>query len=80
MSFLSSAAPKLAPWKVLLVDEARQYSFDFLGWKKAFTLKEHWLAHAKKICPRCDIPYSKAKLGTSDRRSFYCERCQKRYT
>ena len=69
-------APKLRA----LVDEARQYSFDFLGWKKAFTLKEHWLAHTKKICPRCDIPFSKAKLGTSDRRSFYCERCQKRYT
>ncbi|MBD8544589.1 endonuclease [Oxalobacteraceae sp. CFBP 8761] len=77
---LSTMGALPAPKLRALVDEARQYSFDFLGWKKAFTLKEHWLAHAKKICPRCDIPYSKAKLGTSDRRSFYCERCQKRYT
>lgn len=62
-----------------LVQEARQYSFDFLGWKKEFTLKQHWLAHAQKICPRCHIPFHKAKLGKSDRRSFWCERCQKRY-
>jgi endonuclease-8 len=62
-----------------LVDEARQYSFDFLAWKREFTLKQHWLAHAKKICPRCDIPFHKANLGRSDRRSFWCERCQKLY-
>ena len=62
-----------------LVEQARQYSFDFLEWKKQFVLKQHWLAHAKRICPRCDIAYSKAVLGRSQRRSFYCERCQKRY-
>lgn len=69
-------APKLRA----LVEEARQYSFDFLEWKKQWVLKAHWLAHAKKICPRCDIPFSKAHLGRSNRRSFFCERCQKRYT
>lgn len=62
-----------------LVQEARQYSFDFLEWKRAWTLKQHWLAHAKKICPRCHIPFHKGHLGKSDRRSFWCERCQKRY-
>jgi endonuclease-8 len=62
-----------------LVDEARQYSFDFLGWKKEFTLKQHWLAHAQKTCPRCHIPFHKAHLGKSNRRSFWCERCQKQY-
>lgn len=77
---LSTVGALPAPKLRALVEEARQYSFDFLGWKKAFTLKEHWLAHAKKMCPRCDIPFVKAKLGISDRRSFYCERCQKRYT
>jgi endonuclease-8 len=77
---LSTMGALPAPKLRALTDEARQYSFDFLGWKKAFTLKEHWLAHAKKICPRCDIPFVKGKLGKSDRRSFYCERCQKRYS
>jgi endonuclease-8 len=62
-----------------LVDEARQYSFDFLAWKREYVLKQHWLAHAKKTCPRCNIPLHKAVLGHTRRRSFWCERCQKRY-
>lgn len=63
-----------------LVEQARAYSFDFLAWKKQHVLKQHWLAHGKTICPRCDITYAKAVLGRSKRRSFYCERCQQRYT
>jgi endonuclease-8 len=62
-----------------LVDEARQYSFDFLEWKRQYVLKQHWQAHAQRTCPRCRIPLHKAKLGLSARRSFWCERCQKRY-
>ena len=62
-----------------LIREARQYSFDFLEWKQAFVLKKHWLAHTKRTCPRCQIPFLKAHLGRSNRRSFYCERCQVRY-
>ncbi|MGE6528952.1 DNA-formamidopyrimidine glycosylase family protein [Pseudomonas sp. NPDC077382] len=63
-----------------LVREVRAYSFDFLQWKREGTLKAHWLAHAKTSCPRCKIPLVRAKsVGRSKRRSFYCERCQKRY-
>ncbi|MDB5801075.1 MAG: endonuclease [Rhodocyclales bacterium] len=62
-----------------LVEQARQYSFEFLEWKKAFVLKQHWLAHTKSTCPRCHIPFSKGQLGKTKRRSFYCERCQKQY-
>jgi endonuclease-8 len=63
-----------------MIREARSYSFDFLKWKKAFELKKHWLAHTKKICPRCHIPLVKApKLGKKQRRAFYCENCQVRY-
>jgi len=62
-----------------LVLEARRYSFDFLEWKRAFVLKKHWLAHTKRTCPRCAIPFLKAHLGRSQRRSFFCERCQRRY-
>lgn len=69
------SAPKLRQ----LVEQARQYSFDFLAWKKAFVLKKNWLAHTKSTCPRCKIPFMKGHLGQSRRRSFYCERCQKRY-
>jgi endonuclease-8 len=75
-----SAVGALPPAKLReLVREARQYSFDFLEWKKAFVLRQHWLAHTKRTCPRCDIPLHKGHLGTTQRRSFWCERCQKRY-
>lgn len=68
-------APKLRE----LVDQARQYSFDFYEWKKQYVLKKHWLAHTKRTCPRCNIPLVKAHLGRTNRRSFFCERCQVKY-
>jgi endonuclease VIII len=63
-----------------LVAQARQYSFDFYEWKKQFVLKKHWLAHTKRTCPRCNIPFSKGHLGKTMRRSFWCEQCQVLYT
>jgi len=68
-------APKLRA----LVEQAREYSFEFLTWKKAYVLREHWLAHNKRMCTRCKIPYSKAYLGKTNRRTFFCARCQKKY-
>ena len=65
--------------KRALVKEAVIYSFEFLAWKKAFELKKHWLAHNKKICPRCHIPFEKAWLGKTNRRSFFCNNCQVLY-
>ena len=62
-----------------LVEQARQYSFDFYEWKKQFVLKKHWLAHTKRTCPRCLVPFSKGHLGRTHRRSFWCENCQVRY-
>ncbi|MDG9921969.1 MULTISPECIES: DNA-formamidopyrimidine glycosylase family protein [unclassified Pseudomonas] len=62
-----------------LVSEVRQYAFDFLAWKKAFVLKQHWQVHRQSRCPRCAIPLSKAKLGRTQRQSYYCEQCQLRY-
>jgi endonuclease-8 len=75
-----SLVNKLPPKKLKkLVTEAVNYSYDFLEWKKEFTLKKHWLAHTKKICPRDHVPFCKANLGKSNRRSFYCEVCQVLY-
>lgn len=62
-----------------MIKEARDYSFDFLKWKKAFDLKSHWLVHAKKICPRCNIPIQRKNLGEKKRRAFYCNNCQVLY-
>jgi len=55
-----------------LIREARNYSFDFLKWKKEFVLRKHWLAHAKSVCPRCEIPFIKVRhLGKAKRRAFF---------
>ncbi len=62
-----------------IVKETRDYAFDFLKWKQEGTLKKHWLAHTKTICPRCDIPFHKEYLGKGKRRSYFCENCQQRY-
>lgn len=62
-----------------LIKEARNYSFDFLKWKKEFTLKKHWLAHTKKICLRCDLPILKKYCGKTKRRTFFCTGCQVKY-
>lgn len=59
-----------------LISETRNYAFDFLHWKKNYELKKHWLAHTKKICPRCNIPLHKEYLGKTNRRTFFCDNCQ----
>jgi endonuclease-8 len=62
-----------------MIKEARIYSFDFLEWKKNYVLKKHWLAHTKKICPRCNIPLIKKYAGSTKRRTFFCNNCQVLY-
>ncbi len=63
-----------------LLKEAVNYSFEFLKWKKEFTLRAHWLAHNKKICPRCNIPFTRKYLGKFNRRTFFCTSCQVLYS
>lgn len=62
-----------------LIRQARQYSFDFLEWKKEYTLRKHWLAHTKKTCPRDGSKIIKQYLGKTQRRTFFCETCQVKY-
>ena len=62
-----------------LIKEARNYSFEFLDWKKQYVLRKHWLAHTKTTCPRCNTPFTKKHLGKTNRRSFYCNNCQVMY-
>jgi endonuclease VIII len=59
-----------------LIKEARNYSFDFLEWKKEYTLRKHWLAHTKKTCARDGDKIVKEYLGTTQRRTFFCNTCQ----
>ncbi|MCW0373409.1 Formamidopyrimidine-DNA glycosylase [Xanthomonas sacchari] len=63
-----------------LVTQAREYSFDFYRWKKAYELKKHYQVHTKTVCPRDGhlLAYRK-QLGKAQRRAFFCEHCQRRY-
>ena len=62
-----------------LINEARNYSFDFLEWKKQYVLRKQWLAHTKKTCSRDGSPIIKKYLGKTNRRTFFCETCQVKY-
>ncbi|SFH75179.1 endonuclease-8 [Planctomicrobium piriforme] len=59
-----------------LVKEVRNYSFDFLKWKKAYLLRKHWQVHTKAYCSRCNVQLVKEYLGRHQRRTYYCRRCQ----
>lgn len=59
-----------------MIKQAREYSFDFLAWKKAGVLKRHWQVHGKKTCPACGMSLTVKELGTRKRRAFFCPRCQ----
>jgi endonuclease-8 len=63
-----------------LIKQAREYSFDFLEWKKAFVLKKHYQVHTRQYCPRDGnrLAYRK-ELGEKRRRAFFCEACQVLY-
>jgi endonuclease-8 len=76
-----SKVGKLPPRKLgQLIKEARNYSFDFLQWKKVFELRKHWLVYAKKTCPDGHTPVTKvAHMGQTKRRTFYCADCQVLY-
>jgi endonuclease-8 len=60
-----------------MVQEARDYSLKFYAWKKEFQLKKHWLIYKKRMCPRCALPVELQKTGVGQRRSFFCNSCQK---
>jgi endonuclease VIII len=62
-----------------LIQEARNYSFDFYRWKKIYELKKHWLIYTKKKCPQCKGPVRKKYTGITKRRSFFCQNCQVLY-
>lgn len=63
-----------------LVAQAREYSFDFYRWKKAYVLKKHYQVHTKATCPRDGTRLSFRKhLGLAQRRAFWCDACQRMY-
>ena len=63
-----------------MIRQARDYSFDFLEWKKAYVLRKHYQVHTKTHCPRDGTRLSYRKhLGVAGRRAFWCDTCQRLY-
>lgn len=62
-----------------IVKEARNYSFDFLEWKRNYVLRKHWLVHTMTQCPRCGSRIIKEYMGKTNRRTFFCAHCQIKY-
>jgi endonuclease VIII len=62
-----------------IIAQARQYSFEFLAWRRASVLRQNLLVHGKGSCPSCGRKLSRAWLGKRKRRSFFCEHCQLRH-
>jgi endonuclease-8 len=61
-----------------LVKEARNYSFDFLKWKKENTLSKHWEVYSQKEC-LLKHKMEKKELGKTHRQTYFCKKCQKLY-
>lgn len=61
------------------ISEARNYSFDFLKWRKEFVLKKHYQIYNQKLCHNCNSPITRKNTGVKNRRSFFCPNCQKKY-
>ena len=62
-----------------LIKEAVKYTYEFLAWKREGVLRKNWQVHTKKFCPRDGMKISKEHLGETDRRTFWCEVCQRKY-
>lgn len=62
-----------------MITEARNYTFDFLKWKREGTLRAHWLAYTKNVCSRDGDHLHKEYVGETKRRTFFCNTCQKFY-
>ena len=59
-----------------LIAQAREYSFDFLRWRKQGVLKRHWQVHNRSACPACGGRLTRVTMGTRKRRTFFCNWCQ----
>ncbi|KFN49930.1 DNA-formamidopyrimidine glycosylase family protein [Arenimonas composti] len=63
-----------------MIREARQYSFDFLAWRREFALKRNLLVHRRANCPACGAPLQRAELGHRRRWAYWCARDQELFT
>jgi endonuclease-8 len=59
-----------------LVRDARDFSFQFLAWRRQNVLRKNCRVHTRKYCADCGTELRRAILGTTQRRAFWCDVCQ----
>jgi endonuclease VIII len=60
-----------------LVQETRNYCFDFYKWKKVYMLRKNWLIYKKMKCRNCGEALTRKHTGKGQRYSWFCAKCQK---
>ena len=60
-----------------IIKEVRDYSFDFLKWKRSDELKKHFQIYQQKVCPKCGEKVFRKDTGKGKRSSFFCKKDQK---
>nr|WP_262148101.1 endonuclease [Chryseobacterium foetidum] len=56
----------------LIIKETKDYSFEFLKYKRTDTLSKTFQVYHKKTCPICGVEILKKETGKSKRMSFFC--------
>jgi endonuclease-8 len=59
-----------------LVRDARDFSFQFLAWRRQNVLRKNCRVHKRKYCADCGTELRRAILGVTQRRAFWCDVCQ----
>ena len=59
-----------------LIEEARDFSKQFLRWRRKFVLKKNLKAHRRALCPHCGGRLTRAKTGKRERWAYWCPACQ----
>jgi len=63
-----------------IVHECREYSFDFLQWKKKNELKKHFEVYQQKTLRNTDHKVTKKDTGTTRRSSYFQAEMQELYS
>jgi endonuclease VIII len=67
----------ISPKKLSKVaEEARDFSMQFLKWRRKFMVRKNLKAHRKGSCPHCGTKMIREKTGRRDRWAYYCPMCQ----
>ncbi len=60
-----------------IIKATKEYSLQFLAWRREFVLKKHFRIYRKKLCPSCKGPVERKKTGLTQRWSYICPYCQR---